>query len=208
MPIPDIRLNNLRIRDVIIPDVPRWMSSDPPVALPVMPPVTMQLGTPIVNIPGCVQAHKDNKENVNLKEADDKGIMTLCDAGTPYYTALDYDRNKIKLGSISILLWCSFVMYIYLVLQALDINLTTQQYIGLTIISSIVTSLPVAPAAIGTYHLAVIYCLSLYGIKIDLAQTAAILMHSVFLVYTIIFGYIFLSFEKIDLKTLINDDKN
>ena len=117
-------------------------------------------------------------------------------------------KNKIKLGSISILLWCSFVVYIYLALQALDINLTTQQYIGLTIISSIVTSLPVAPAAIGTYHLAVIYCLSLYGINIDLAQTAAILMHSLFLVYTIIFGYIFLSFEKIDLKTLINDDKN
>ena len=117
-------------------------------------------------------------------------------------------KNKIKLVSISILLWCSFVVYIYLVLQALNINLTTQQYIGLTIISSIVTSLPVAPAAIGTYHLAVIYCLSLYGINIDLAQTAAILMHSLFLVYTIIFGYIFLSFEKIDLKTLINDDKN
>ena len=117
-------------------------------------------------------------------------------------------KNKIKLVGISILLWCSFVVYIYLVLQALDINLTTQQYIGLTIISSIVTSLPVAPAAIGTYHLAVIYCLSLYGINIDLAQTAAILMHSLFLVYTIIFGYIFLSFEKIDLKTIINDDKN
>ena len=117
-------------------------------------------------------------------------------------------KNKIKLVGISILLWCSFVVYIYLVLQALNINLTTQQYIGLTIISSIVTSLPVAPAAIGTYHLAVIYCLSLYGINIDLAQTAAILMHSLFLVYTIILGYIFLSFEKIDLKTLINDDKN
>ena len=117
-------------------------------------------------------------------------------------------KNKIKLVGISILLWCSFVVYIYLVLQALNINLTTQQYIGLTIISSIVTSLPVAPAAIGTYHLAVIYCLSLYGINIDLAQTAAILMHSLFLVYTIIFGYIFLSFQKIDLKTLINDDKN
>jgi uncharacterized protein (TIRG00374 family) len=117
-------------------------------------------------------------------------------------------KNKIKLVGISILLWCSFVVYIYLVLQALNINLTTQQYIGLTIISSIVTSLPIAPAAIGTYHLAVIYCLSLYGINIDLAQTAAILMHSLFLVYTIIFGYIFLSFEKIDLKTLINDDKN
>ena len=97
MPIPDIRLNNIRIRDVAIPDVPKWMSSDPPVALPAVPPVTMEVGTPIVNIPGCVEAHKDNQENVNLKNEDDKGVMTLCDAGTPYYTAIDYDRNKIKL---------------------------------------------------------------------------------------------------------------
>ena len=97
MPIPDIRLNNIRIGDVVIQDVPKWMSSDPPVALPAVPPVTMEVGTPIVNIPGCVEAHKDNKENVNLKNEDDKGVMTLCDAGTPYYTALDYDRNKIKL---------------------------------------------------------------------------------------------------------------
>ena len=66
-------------------------------ALPALPPVTMEVGTPIVNIPGCVEAHKDNKENVNLKNEDDKGVMTLCDAGTPYYTAIDYDRNKIKL---------------------------------------------------------------------------------------------------------------
>ena len=97
MPIPDIRLNNIRIRDVVIYDVPAWLSSDPPVALPVMPPVTTEVGTPIVNIPGCVEAHKDNQENVNLKNEDDKGIMTLCDAGTPYYSAIDYDRNKIKL---------------------------------------------------------------------------------------------------------------
>ena len=97
MPIPDIRLNNIRIRDVVIHDVPKWMSSDPPVALPAVPPVTMEVGTPIVNIPGCVEAHKDNQENVNLKNEDDKGVMTLCDAGTPYYTAIDYDRNKIKL---------------------------------------------------------------------------------------------------------------
>jgi len=97
MPIPDIRLNDVRIGDVVIRDVPKWLSSDPPMALPVAPPITMEVGTPIVNIPGCVEAHKDNKENVNLKNEDDKGIMTLCDAGTPYYTAIDYDRNKIVL---------------------------------------------------------------------------------------------------------------
>ena len=97
MPIPDIRLNQLRIRDVSIPEVPRWMSSDPPVAVPVMPPVTMELGTPIVNIPGCVEAHKDSDRNTNLKNEDDKGTITLCDAGTPSFIAIDYDANKIKL---------------------------------------------------------------------------------------------------------------
>ena len=97
MPIPDIRLNNIRIGDVVIYDVPKWLSTDPPQAVPTRAPVTMEVGTPIVNIPGCVEAHKDNSENVNLKNEDDKGVMTLCDAGTPYYSAIDYDRNKIKL---------------------------------------------------------------------------------------------------------------
>ena len=97
MPIPDIRLNNLRIRDINVPEVPRWMSTDPPIALPILPPVTTEVGTPIVNIPGCVQAHKDSSENTNLKNEDDKGTMTLCDAGTPYYQTLDYDANRIKL---------------------------------------------------------------------------------------------------------------
>ena len=97
MPIPDIRLNNINIRDVVIPDVPKWMSSDPPVALPAVPPVTTEVGTPIVNIPGCVEAHKDNQENVNLKNEDDKGTMTLCDAGTPSYYPIDYDATKLKL---------------------------------------------------------------------------------------------------------------
>jgi len=97
MPIPDIRLNQLRIRDVNIPEVPKWMSSDPPMALPALPPVTTQLGTPIVNIPGCVKAHKDSGENTNLKNEDDKGTMTLCDAGTPSFTPIDYDANKLDI---------------------------------------------------------------------------------------------------------------
>ena len=97
MPIPDIRLDNVKISDVEIYDIPKWMSSDPPMALPVVPPVTMEVGTPIVNIPGCVEAHKDNSENVNLKNEDDKGTMTLCDAGTPSFRPIDYDSSKLDL---------------------------------------------------------------------------------------------------------------
>lgn len=94
MPIPDIRINEFGIGDIFIPGK---LTSEPPLALPVYPPVTTQVGVPIVNIPGCVKAHKDNKENVNLKDADDKGIMTLCDAGSPSFNPIDYDTSQLDL---------------------------------------------------------------------------------------------------------------
>ncbi len=117
-------------------------------------------------------------------------------------------KNKLKLGIVSLLLWCSFVIYMVALLKSINIHLSFEQYIGITIITGIVTSLPIAPAAIGTYHLAVIYFLSLYGIGVEQSQTAAILLHSIFLLYTIILGYIYLSFEKVELKSLIDDNKN
>ena len=92
--IRDVQIRQLGIRDIVIPDK---LTSEPPLALPVYPPVTTQVGVPIVNIPGCVKAHKDNKENVNLKDADDKGIMTLCDAGTPSFSPIDYDTSELDL---------------------------------------------------------------------------------------------------------------
>ena len=95
MPIPDIRINKLKINE--IPDAPKWLTSDPPEAIPIYPPVTSQIGVPIVNIPGCVTAHKDSGENTSLRDEDDKGTMTLCDAGTPTFTPIDYDANKINL---------------------------------------------------------------------------------------------------------------
>ena len=117
-------------------------------------------------------------------------------------------KNKLKLGIVSLLLWSSFVVYMVALLKSINIHLSFEQYIGITIITGIVTSLPIAPAAIGTYHLAVIYFLSLYGIGIEQSQTAAILLHSIFLLYTIILGYIYLSFEKVELRSLIDDNKN
>ena len=96
MEIPEIGTN---IREIKIPEIrgPGWLIENPPLALPIYPPVTTQVGVPIVNIPGCVTAHKDSNKNTNLKNEDDKGTMTLCDAGTPSYSPIDYDANKIKL---------------------------------------------------------------------------------------------------------------
>ena len=96
MPIPDIRID---IRDIGIREIgiPGNLTSDSPLAVPIYPPVTTEIGTPIVNIPGCVEAHKDSDKNTNLKNEDDKGTMTLCDAGTPSYYPIEYDANKLEI---------------------------------------------------------------------------------------------------------------
>ena len=115
----------------------------------------------------------------------------------------------MRLLGWSMLLWISFIAYVIFSLKAIGIVLSLEQALGLTIISSIVTSLPIAPAAIGTYHLAVIYCLhNLYGFNLELAQTGAIVMHSIFLLYSIIVGYIYLASENLNIGSIVNDDKN
>jgi len=91
--IRDIRIDDLNIGDI---SIPHNLTSEPPLAIPLYPPVTTQVGTPIVNIPGCVRAHKDNKENVNLKDEDESNVMTLCDAGTPSFNPIDYDANRLE----------------------------------------------------------------------------------------------------------------
>ena len=65
-------------------------------------------------------------------------------------------KNKLHLFGWSIILWTTFVFYVSIALQSIGINLNIEEVLGLTILSSIVTSMPLAPAAIGTYHLAVV----------------------------------------------------
>tara|TARA_B100000927_G_C16435852_1_gene457586 strand:+ start:562 stop:1356 length:795 start_codon:yes stop_codon:yes gene_type:complete len=97
MPISDIILQDIKISEIIIPEPAKWLTSEPPQAIPIYPPVTTEVGTPIVNIPGCVEAHKDNRENVELKNEDDDGTVTICDAGAPSFYPIEYDASKLGL---------------------------------------------------------------------------------------------------------------
>jgi hypothetical protein len=101
MGIPNINIpdNNIRIgdiRDLNINVMPDWMTN-PPQAVPIYPPVTSQVGVPIVNIPGCVESHRDSSENQTLKEEDRDGVRVFCDAGTPSFNPIDYDPNKLEM---------------------------------------------------------------------------------------------------------------
>ena len=81
-----------------IADARIW-TIEPPKSVPLTVPVTMEVGTPIVNMPGCVKVHKENvkqrSRNKMLVDDDPKGNTILCDAGAPYYEPAEYDYRGL-----------------------------------------------------------------------------------------------------------------
>ena len=99
MEIPDIEIdiNDIRIPDIQVYQPPTWATDAN--AIFAAPPVTQEVGVPIVNIPGCVEAHEQNtsKEKSGiLSEDDPKGVKTFCDAGVPSFNPLDYNKDKLE----------------------------------------------------------------------------------------------------------------
>ena len=91
----------IQIRNIDQPYIPYWTIRQPQV--PNFYPVTNHMGFPIVDIPGCVTMHKDNKYHRNgipidkdLVENDPEGAMTLCPTGQyPTYNAMDYEPEQL-----------------------------------------------------------------------------------------------------------------
>jgi len=98
MEIPEIGINSgeIDIMEVNIPVMPSWLTSDPPRAIQFQPPVTTQIGIPIVDMPGCVEAHEKSDDNDKLVGDDPKGARVFCDAGMPSYNTMDYNKGKLK----------------------------------------------------------------------------------------------------------------
>ena len=67
------------------------------------PPVTLQLGFPIVELPGCVETHQDNKIGANklpldrdLVNDDPNGVTILCPHGEyPSYNAMNFEPERV-----------------------------------------------------------------------------------------------------------------
>jgi len=103
--IPEIQLGDIEIGigqvgNLFINDTPDWLKT-PSHAVPIYPPVSTQVGIPIVNIPGCVESHRDSSENQTLKEEDKDGVQVFCDAGTPSYNPIDYDPRRLEITTTS-----------------------------------------------------------------------------------------------------------
>ena len=61
-------------------------------------PVTVDIGKPIVDIPGCVEVHPENKYpdgTKNKQLAKDDDTVTYCDANMPSFNAMDYTPEQL-----------------------------------------------------------------------------------------------------------------
>ena len=100
------QINNVGVRKVNVRQIAdqRIWTQSTSTSLPNVPPVTIFAGTPIVDMPGCVQVHKENvkqrSRNKQLVNDDPKGNTVLCDGGMPYFTAPNYDARELTWQTI------------------------------------------------------------------------------------------------------------
>ena len=100
MTIPNIAIPKTGIKEV---DIPHIWGADVTIMHPQVPyvPVTTLIGKPIVDMPGCIEAHELNKTQAggtkNKQLAKDDDTITICDAGTPSFNAMDYTPEQLTI---------------------------------------------------------------------------------------------------------------
>ena len=83
-----MEIKPIQIREI---DIPTWNFNSPSISLPSAVPVTVQIGLPIVDIPGCVET----RETKDLKEVDPRGNKTFCDGQIPSYDPINFEPNQL-----------------------------------------------------------------------------------------------------------------
>ena len=102
-------INEIQVPNITIPNVvsnQEWLKSIPNIPSN-HPPITTNIGFPIVEIPGCVKMHKDNQDKItglpfdkDLVNQDPKGTTTLCPHGEyPSYEAMEYTPEQLIIQS-------------------------------------------------------------------------------------------------------------
>ena len=88
MEIPEIK-----IRSIDVPGVPDYLM-EPPQAIPSSVPVTVNIGFPVVDLPGCVEAHQTkNPKNNQIVEDDRRGVLTFCDGQVPSFNPINFNEE-------------------------------------------------------------------------------------------------------------------
>ena len=92
-----MEISDVEIQGLAIPSVPHTWINSPHVSIPRVPSITdtIYIGVPVINIPGCVEAHKDGRKNRVLKDDDPDGTQVFCDAETPSFDPIEYTPEDL-----------------------------------------------------------------------------------------------------------------
>ena len=59
------------------------------------PPVVVNIGVPVVDIPGCVEAHEGNSKSKTVGGDDQRGLVTYCDSGVPSFNPIQFEPEQL-----------------------------------------------------------------------------------------------------------------
>ena len=82
------------VQSVSVPEIPAWRSM-PPQSIPNAPPITLQLGFPVADLPGCVETRNAQPGNENAYTDDPRGNLVVCDGTMPSYKPLDFTPSSL-----------------------------------------------------------------------------------------------------------------
>ena len=91
--IPEIGIHNIGIITTEIPDYDLNLKQN----IPKTPPVTLSIGSPIIELPGCVEYNPGNKKSNQLVDDDPRGNRVLCDGTVPSYDPMNYEPEQLIL---------------------------------------------------------------------------------------------------------------
>ena len=92
--INDVSIPTIGVQKIEVPNVYRLPVNQGTV------PFILNIGSPVVDLPGCVEYHPDAKKyrrQPNLMEDDDSNTVTLCDGNYPTYDAMDYTPEDLNI---------------------------------------------------------------------------------------------------------------
>ena len=70
----------------------------PPQSIPKEPPITLLLGWPIADMPGCVESRSAQPGNLDAYDTDPKGNFVVCDGTMPSFPAMDFTPGTLTYG--------------------------------------------------------------------------------------------------------------
>ena len=85
--IQTIGINYIGINSIPLPNIN--------FSIPQTPPVTLSIGSPIIDVPGCVKYNPANKNSIKLVDQDERGSRVMCDGTVPWFEPMDYQPENL-----------------------------------------------------------------------------------------------------------------